>query len=173
MKRDDLENQLRLWGYYYGPRRAEAETGAGMYGNSTLAGLGRPTTIRQSTTMDRSGLTRRRLLGQAAGISGRDGEARAVPAWAVETVRGAETRSGSAKILAPDFSVPTEAQRVERSVLELHRIDAELALVMRAQYCSLGRQLEKAERTGIKIGVYREKLAEARGWVWARLAKAA
>lgn len=165
MIREDFENLMRLWGFYFGPRRKEQEEGAGLYGPSTLAGLGRPATIRQSTTMDRGGIARRRLLGKEAGLIDITGAARVVPPWVVEPVRCSETRTSAAKILAPDFSVPAEAQRVERAVFKLNKLDGDLASIVRAEYCSFGRQIEKAASFGIKRNAYRERLAEAKGWV--------
>lgn len=165
MKREDLENLLRFWGFHYGPRRQELEAGAGMYGTSSLAGLGRPRTIRQTTTMDRGGMTRRQMMGREAGLVDGNGVARVVPSWAADTVRCAETRTGVAKILAPDFSVPTEAQRVERAVFKLSRDDLDLAKILRKEYCTFGRQSDKAKDFGVERKAYRERLAEAKGWV--------
>ena len=169
MKREDLDNHLRLWGYHYGPRRderrTEMEAGAGLYGQSALADLGRPKIIRKTATMDRAGVDRRRMLGKEAGLVDETGGARVVPGWAVETVRCAETRTGAAKILATDFSIPAEAQRVERAVFLLGRDDLDLARIIRAEYCSLGPQRDKAQGLGIERNAYRERLAEAKGWV--------
>ncbi|MGR4895816.1 hypothetical protein ACIPR8_11100 [Stenotrophomonas sp. LARHCG68] len=165
MKREDFDNLLRLWGYYYGPRRQELEAGAGLYGVSSLADLGRPKTIRQTTSMDRGGMTRRQMMGKEAGLLDERGVARVVPTWAADTVRCSETRTGAAKILAPDFSVPPEAQRVERAVFKLSRDEMDLARVMRTEYCTFGRQSDKAKDFGMERKAYRERLAEARGWV--------
>lgn len=165
MKREELDDLLRFWGYHYGPRRAELEVGAGLYGQSTLADLGRPKIIRQIASMDRAGVARRRLLGKEAGLIDESGAARVVPGWAVETVRCAETRTGAAKILAPDFSVPPEAMRVERSVSLLGRAEMSLARIVRAEFCSFGPQREKAQSFGIERNAYRERLAEAKGWI--------
>lgn len=172
MTRDDFENLLRLWGWTFGPRRQAQEEGAGLYGVSALAGLGRPATIRQTTTMDRGGLARRRMLGAAAGLVGKDGEVQAMPAWAVEPVRGTPTRTAAAKVLAPDFSVHPDALRVEQAVIRLRREEHELATVVRTQFCTFGPSIEKAERVGVKLGVYRERLAEAKGWLRRDLAGA-
>ncbi|WP_131721571.1 hypothetical protein [Xanthomonas sp. NCPPB 1128] len=166
MTRDEFDNLLRLWGWAFGPRRQEQEEGAGMYGTSALAGLGRPATIRQSTTMDRGGVARRRMLGVAAGLVDDAGVVHLVPAWTVEPVRGTQTRTGAAKVLAPDFSIPADALRVEQSVTRLRRQEHDLATALRTQFCTvLGGQRDKADHLGLRLGVYRERLAEAKGWV--------
>lgn len=166
MTREEFDNLLRLWGWTFGPRRQEREEGAGMYGVSALAGIGRPSTIRQTATMDRGGDGRRRLLGVGAGLVDADGHARVVPSWAVEPVRATATRSSAARVLDADSHVPPDAQRVEVSVLRLHRIDLDLATALRTQFCTLlGGQRDKADHLGLRVGVYRERLAEARGWV--------
>ncbi|AMV00066.1 hypothetical protein [Xanthomonas citri] len=166
MTREEFDNLLRLWGWAFGPRRQEKETGAGLYATSALASMGRPATIRQSVSMDRGGKERRRLLGVSAGLIDNDGRARAVPSWAVEPVRAAATRSTVARVLDADSDVPPDANRVEVAVLKLHRIDFDLATALRTQFCTLlGGQRDKADHLGLRLGVYRERLAEARGWV--------
>ena len=166
MTREEFDNLLRLWGWAFGPRRQEKEAGAGLYGTSALASMGRPTTIRQSVTMDRGGKERRRLLGASAGLIDDDGCARAVPPWAVEPVRASPTRSAGARALDSDADIPPDAGRVEVSVLKLPRIDFDLATALRTQFCTLlGGQRDKADYLGLRVGVYRERLAEARGWV--------
>lgn len=162
MNATEFETMLLIWGHAFGPRSAEAVVAS--YGSSTLAGLGRPT-IRQVTTMDRGGHQRRRLMGAAAGLVDEHGRPRLLPSWAAEPVRGSSTRSAGAKVLATDSIIPTEAARVEQSVKRLAREESELALVLRAQYCQLGRQAEKAEAMGMARNAYRERLAEARGWL--------
>ncbi|WP_155393933.1 hypothetical protein [Xanthomonas albilineans] len=166
MTREDFENLLRLWGWAFGPRLREREEGAGMYGVSALAGLGRPTTIRQSVTMDRGGIARRRMLGVAAGLIDEYGVAHVVPPWTVEPVRGTQTRTGAVKVLAPDASIPADALRVEQAVTLLRRHEHDLATALRTQFCTvLGGQRDKADHLGLRLGVYRERLAEAKGWV--------
>lgn len=165
MKNEAFDELLRAWGYAYGPRRAAIEEGAGMYGTNALANLGRPPTIRQRVNMDRGGIDRRLTMGEAAGLVDAKGRTRLLPTWAAAPVKGTETRSSHARILDASAGVPPEAEKVERAVLHLHRVDADLATVIRTQYCTLGRQTEKSQRIGLSMGVYRERLAEARGWV--------
>jgi hypothetical protein len=166
MTREEFDNLLRLWGWAFGPRRQEQEEGAGMYGVSALADLGRPTAIRQTVAMDRGGIARRRMIGTAAGLVDARGAVRVAPSWAVDAVRAIETRTGTAKILAPDASIPEDALRVERAVVRLRRESHELATVLRTQFCTLlGGQRDKANHLDLRLGVYRERLAEAKGWV--------
>lgn len=165
MTREEFENLLRLWGWAFGPRRQAQEEGAGLYGVSALAGLGRPATIRQTTTMDRGGWSRRRMLGAAAGLVDEKGVTHLAPSWTVEPVRATATRTAAAKLLSPDYSIPPDAMRVEQAVIRLRRAEAELAEVVRTQFCSFGPSREKADRAGISLGVYRERLAEAKGWI--------
>ncbi|MEB1529861.1 hypothetical protein [Xanthomonas sp. WHRI 7945] len=166
MTREEFDNLLRLWGWAFGPRRQELEEGAGMYGVSALAGLGRPATIRQTASMDRGGIARRRMIGAAAGLVDARGAVRVAPSWAVEAVRATETRTGTAKILAPDASIPADALRIEQAVVRLRRESQELAIVLRTQFCTLlGGQRDKANHLDLRLGVYRERLAEAKGWL--------
>lgn len=170
---DDLfDDLLRAWGYAYGPRREEQEAGAGLYGSCTLAGLGRPSMIRREVNMDRGGIARRRAMGDAAGLVDERGRARLLPTWAAEPVRFAETRTAHAKILVASDGIPEQAAKVERSVLQLHRASPSLASVIRAEYCTFGRQSEKAKTFGMERKAYRERVAEARGWLKCDLARA-
>ncbi|MDY4297534.1 MULTISPECIES: hypothetical protein [unclassified Xanthomonas] len=171
MNDDVFDGFLRAWGYAYGPAREAQEAGAGMYGACTLAGLGRPSLIRQQVNMDRGGLDRRRAMGRAAGMVAANGQARLLPTWAAEPVRFAETRTAHAKILSSSDGIPEQAAKVERAVLQLHRESPSLARVIRAEYCTFGRQSEKAKTFGMERKAYRERLAEARGWVRCDLAR--
>jgi hypothetical protein len=164
---DEFENLLRMWGFAFGPRRGAYDVGPSVYGDSPLAHFGRARTIRQVTTMDRGGIGRRTRMGAAAGLLDATGErVRAVPTWAVEPVRGSQSRSVGAKVLAtddPEFS--PEVMRVERAATSLQRADSLLGQVLRAEYCTLGGQEEKSHRFNLRRNAYRERLAEARGWV--------
>jgi hypothetical protein len=124
--------------------------------------------IRQRVNMDRGGLDRRRLM--ARDLLG----VRTVPAAYVDPVRCVETRSGRNE--ATDWPVPTELQRVQRAALDLHAIDTLRGLVLRINYCTRGSQEDKSGTVTALIGspvrlrVYRESLAHAKGWMHAKLA---
>lgn len=169
MTADDLENLLLLWGYAFGP--LSQSRGTSYYGDSALAAFGHTRSATRQVALNRGGVSRRRLMGAAAGLHDKHGTPLLVPAWAVEPVRGTPTRTACAKLLgigAPEFS--PEVMLVERAALQLHRIDDLLGSVLRAEYCSLGGQDEKSRRFNLRRGAYRERVAEARGWMRCRLA---
>lgn len=162
MKREEFEGLMRRWGKAYGPERAalEAESESSDYGDSPMARICvQP--IRQVTTMDRGGLARRRLHGAAAGTG------RAVPAWALAHVACSETRVSGPKTPGPrEWSLPREIQRIEEEWFKLRRVDQDLALALRLRYCTAGSPKEKAPQLGVKVGVYRDRVSEAKGWMW-------
>lgn len=162
MKREEFESWMRRWGKAYGPEREslEAERGTSDYGDSPMARLC-VEPIRQVTTMDRGGLARRRLHGAAAGTG------KAVPGWAVAHVACSETRTSGSKSLGPhEWTLPREIQRVEEEWLRLRRVDPDLAMALRLRYCTAGSPKEKAPQLGVKVGVYRDRVSEAKGWMW-------
>jgi len=164
---DEFENLLRAWGYAFGPRSAELrQEERSPTGDSPLARIGQTRTIRQVTTMDRGGHARRRTMGAAANLIDKRGDVRLAPAWASDPIRATETRTATAKLLAvndPQFS--PEIMRVEAAALRLNRADGTLGQVLRVEYCQLGSQADKAEKFGLRRNAYRERVAEARGWV--------
>lgn len=172
MTQDEFENLLRLWGFAFGPRAGAYNVGPSTYGDSPLSRFGQTRTIRQVTTMDRGGIGRRTTMGAAAGLLDVKRErTRMVPTWAVEPVRGSQSRSAGARVLAtddPEFS--PEVLRVERAAMRLQRVDSVLGQVLRAEYCSLGGQEEKSQRFNLRRNAYRERVAEARGWMRRELA---
>lgn len=171
MNRESLDDLLRLWGWAYGPRRREqeAERLSSAYGDSPIAKFGASSGSALSRAIAlRGGKDRRTLLATGAGMEG------VVPAWAVPTVSFAETRTGSAKLLsAGDRALPPQAQQIEKLWHQLRREDLHLAKVLRSEFCTLGRQREKAELLDVSLGVYREGLAIAKGWIWGALTEAA
>ncbi|WP_369977463.1 hypothetical protein [Xanthomonas bundabergensis] len=69
-------------------------------------------------------------------------------------------------MLAHDVNIPADALRVEQSVVRLRRESRELATVLRTQFCMLlGGQRDKVNHLDLRLGVYRERLAEAKGWL--------
>lgn len=161
MKRAEIEDRLRRWGRAFGDERKslEAERESSDFGDSPMARFCvQP--IRQVTTMDRAGLARRRLHGDAAGTG------RAVPTWAVAHVSCQETRSGRPS--APttyEWEIPPDLRDVERLWLQLNAVDEELAKALRSRYCEEGDQKDKARALSLTVGVYRERVAEAKGWM--------
>jgi hypothetical protein len=107
------------------------------------------------------------LQGAAAGLLTNDGKAtRAAPAWAVDPIR---PPSGSG------YSDPV-AEAVERAALQLYSFDRFMGVVLRVEYCALGRFREKVERAGkclevnMPARVYRQNLDRAKVWLAGRLA---
>lgn len=170
MSAEDFENLLLLWGYAFGPHSSSGQLS--YFGDSAIAAFGQTrSSTAHTAAMDRGGVSRRRLMGAAAGLVGRDGNPLLVPTWAAQPVRGTTTRTATAKLLgvgAQEFS--PEVMRVEVAAMQLHRLDDLLGSVLRAEYCSLGGQDEKSRRFNLRRGAYRERVAEARGWMRCRLA---
>ncbi|KRG47360.1 hypothetical protein ARC20_03255 [Stenotrophomonas panacihumi] len=178
-----FEARLRLWAYWFGERGQRASEEAAMLEEEQASGAGLyrspgasatavaedvdpvANIIRRVANRDRGGDPRRRLHGQAAGLSDRKGNVAPVPSWAVDPVRCAETRGAA----GARTYVPTDAERVERAVLDLQARHAANGLALRLHYCTFGHPLEKAETMGIGRGKFRELVAEGRGWVRCRL----
>lgn len=172
MTETEFENLLRVWGYAFGPHRAQftdpALTG---YGDSPLSRIGQTHIIRRTTTMDRGGTDRRMAMGAAAGLLADDGSTRPVPRWAADRVSFTETRTARAKLLTlGDQDFAPEVLQVERAAKALQRADDLLGRVMRAEYCTLGSQGQKGRRFELSRNAYRERVAEARGWMRRELA---
>jgi len=161
MKRKEFETRMRRWGAAYGAEREslEAERLTSSYGDSPLARhCVQP--IRQVVTMDRGGVARRRLHGAAAGIK------RPVPAWALDHVTCSESRVGrSSPPINYEWDIPPDLRDVEKQWQQLQMLDEELASALRSRYCAEGDTKDKAKSMGLTIGVYRERVAEAKGWM--------
>ena len=171
MSQEEFEALLRLWGYTFGERRTRQAEPRSPTGDSPLSRIGQTRTIRTITTMDRGGIARRKMMGAAAGLTDGHGRARVLPAWAAEPVIGSETRTATSKLLVDDSNqIPREVLRVERAALSLHRFDAALGQMLRTEYCRPGNQGVKAQAFGMERKAYRERVAEARGWMRRELA---
>lgn len=156
LSKEDFELGLRRWGFIYGerPERELAE--------SSRAPAVHP--IARAMEFAQRGMERR--LGDAWKRAIRPGER----AWSRDPITCAETRSapGSAPIntQGPAHDLANVIQSVW---LELRRKDAELAEVLRLEYQVREQQAEKAKALGIGRGKFRELLAEAKGWVFAKV----
>lgn len=155
MTKDQLEDALRRWGHVFG-ERVEREPGedektpavhpiarAMEYGHRTLD-------KRQSVAFQRKARPGEKL-------------------WSRDPIPCSETRTGHfvAPIAPPRASV---AEQVQSAWLALKRCDEPLADVLRVEYHTRGMtQPERAEQACLKLGKYRELLAEAKGWMFARL----
>jgi hypothetical protein len=182
---EPFEAQLRLWAYWFGERGQRASEEAALRDEEVASGAGlfrspgaaataaaqevdvAATLIRMATTMDRGGIDRRSLHGQAAGLSDRRGNIAPVPTWALDPVRCAETRSsGSIRTY-----VPPQAEQIEKSVLALQSALPAHGLAFRLHYCTFGHPLDKAAKLGIGRGKFRELVAEGRGWLRCKLGR--
>jgi hypothetical protein len=176
MTTDDLEALLRAWGQEYGtapPAVSQCErrvSASHPIAASMEFAPGKRATIKQRTTMDRGGHSRRRLMARASGVKGM----RIVPAEFVDPIPCRETRSVGGGVT--NRPVPLELQRVERAALELMRIDRLRGLCLRLNYCTLGSHEEKAAAVSgvvnepVKLRRFRDELDRARIWMHGRLA---
>lgn len=172
MTETEFDNMLRVWGYAFGPHRAQftdpALTG---YGDSPLSRVGQTHIIRRVSTMDRGGMDRLMAMGAAAGLLDEHGRTAPAPRWAADRVSFAETRTERAKLLTlGDQDFAPEVLKVERAAKQLQRSDDLLGRVLRAEYCTLGSQGQKGRRFALSRNAYRERVAEARGWMRRELA---
>lgn len=129
--------------------------------------------LRYATNMDRSGNSRRRVMGRAVGMQ----NIRSVPKWSCEPIPSTETRPkfGASK----GQHLPPELERMQNAVMSLYRADKLRGACVICEYQLRGRtQAEKAVAVGQRVGHvvklrrYRDELAHARTWLHGRLAVA-
>lgn len=154
MTKDDLDAALRRWGWIYGerPDRELPEW--------ARAPASHP--IARAMEFAHRGVDRR--FGPAYQRRPLPGEKH----WSRDPIQCKESRQahGSAPSAAPRNDVVTVIQTVW---LELKRTDSELAEILRLEYQDRDQQTDKAKALGIGRGKYRELLAEAKGWMFARV----
>lgn len=152
--RDELEIGLRKWGWIYGERPALELS------DQDKAPATHP--IARAMEFAQRGVERQ--VGAAWARAIRTGER----AWSRDPIKCTETRSvrGSAPAARPEHQVSTA---IQQAWLELKRVDALLAEVLRLEYQVREQQGDKATAMGVGRGKYRELLAEAKGWVFAKL----
>lgn len=160
MKTPDLETLLRAWGRYYG-ERAPKEWDEGE--DESQLTISHPL----ARAMEFAGGHEPISLRAARGMR----KIRGTPTWGFDPVACAETRTH--RISTPD-DVPPTVQRVQRAALELYRMDTMRGTVLRFEYCKRGRQADKCgalSALGFPMGLrmYREALANAKGWMEGRL----
>lgn len=166
----ELERALQTWGRYYGERPpAEWQEGpaVGMLGVGAGYG-GNPiaTAMEYGSKHD------------ASDPRAYQRPREAMRAWR-DPCAGTPSRhyAGALHFSGADTSrTDPLASRVERAAIDLFRINAELGLVLRAQYCKRGTQREKTEwvngqdrAIALKLRTYRDALARSRMWMMGRL----
>lgn len=154
MTKDDLDAGLRRWGWIYG-ERAERELPEWVKAPATHP-------IARAMEFAQRGVARR--LDPAYQRRPLAGEKH----WSRDPIQCKESRhvQGSAPSSAPRNDVVTLIQMMW---LELKRTDSELAEILRLEYQDRDHQADKAKALGIGRGKYRELLAEAKGWMFARV----
>lgn len=158
MTRDQLEDALRHWGRVYG------ETVDRELGEDEKAPAVHP--IARAMEYGHRTLDKRQSV--AFQRRPRAGE----KAWSREPIVCTETRTSHfvAPIAPPRASM---ADQVQSAWLALVRCDPALANVLRVEYHVRGEdQRGRASVAGLSMGKYRETLAEAKGWMLARLSLA-
>lgn len=171
MTPEALDDLLRLWGRIYGePKPAEwdeQDIGSTHVTNPIQRGMefapgSRVEFVRQRTSMDRGGQSRRRMMAQAAGVE----RLRMVPASLVDPVRCVATPSGSASAWR---EIP-EVEAVQAAWKALWKADELQANVVRVEYqVRAMTQREKAVEVGTTFGNYRLMLAIGRGFILGKL----
>lgn len=172
MTLDELDTLLCEWGALskYTEQRKE---GAGDFHALARALDFAPGTRARAAIrlVGRDGGDRRRLMARELGACG----VRLVPQDYVDPVRGKENRGGGLGGAGRD-TTPAHLRPVQAAATELYRVDTLRGLVLRQEFCGYGCQSDKAVKVGQAIGapvglrVYREALAYAKGWMYARLA---
>lgn len=164
-----FETLLRAWGRYYGERPERDEDAPSRPTHPLARGMEFAPGKRAVLTLGRGGQSRRRFLGQVAGLAG------IMPAAFVDPVPCKETRPAVFGAGETSRPVPVELQRVNRAALDLLAVDRKAGLVLRVHYCRRGTLDEKpgwvSDLLGATVGlrVYREALAQARGYMQGRL----
>jgi predicted DNA-binding protein (UPF0251 family) len=155
----EIEIALRRWGWVYGERPEMAELPEGAKAPAVHP-IARAMEFGCRGTDKRLSVSyRRKVL---------DGER----PWSRDPIPCTETRTiSSAAPVAP--SQRDGAEIVQRAWLVLRRQSPDGAEALRLQYQVRDTQRAKADAMGIKVGRYREILAEARGWVAGALATVA
>lgn len=143
-----------------------------MTGNSSLSRFGKPPKDLEHA-VGRSGLSRRRMMGKAAGLKTWAGRFLTLPAWAVDPVSGKTTRSYRGD--TDDSRGTSDVLRIQELWLTLNRQQRDLGQVLRCHYQTLGKRPDRAqaaatalERT-LTMRQYDYLLQQARRWMAARL----
>lgn len=184
----NLEEWLVEWGWWFGPRLGMDAVEAKGEGRSSHpiaramehAPGTRAKALRRLATLHRSGLGRRRAMGEAAGLVTDDGHARLAPCWSSDPVTGYQSQSAGSRL--PDFGAareplaPPEVEAVHRAVYVLRRRAhaRACALEQRYQHPSLSNPLRAQAMTAalgvpVSVDTYRVHLREARIWLSGRL----
>lgn len=191
MTLDEVKDWLYAWGRWYGERPTPDDPEAfnpdvhPIARGMRFAPGKRSEVIRQRSNMDRGGMARRYLMGQAAnaGLDGASVGFNAVPARFVDPVPARETRPsvyGLGEISRP---VPLQVQRIERHALDLRDIEPVLGVCLRTRYCRLGMDAEKADAASavlrdervlppdgaLSVNSFRDAVGQGRLWMWGRL----
>lgn len=152
MTTEEFDTLLAMWGRAYGEHRPyNPEEDKSPTGDSPFA---RVMEFAPGKRVRRLDVAYRRACRAVRG---------GTPVWARDAVHFAETRSYRARVLAVDGD--PVAERVESAVMQLQRTDDLLGRVLRAEYCRRGGQGDKAKVMELSRLTYRERLAEARGWL--------
>lgn len=176
MADERLEALLRAWGREYGgdyrdqPRRWH-RTDSHPIAQSMQFAPGKRVRKATRKVVGRGGYARRRIMGAAAGLVTREGDAIAISSAFVDPVPCKESRTGQGSIGA---TVPPQLQQVERAVLALEEFAMIRALCVRVQYAGEGEHKDKVARVneklrqiskgheGIALPRYRDELTYAR-----------
>lgn len=167
---DQLEAMLRHWGRVWGeaPPR-EWDEGCSTVYHPIATAMQYAPARHQSITRRDVARVRTALRSRLIHL-GRDGENTIpTPSWAVDPIKGRDNGGGAG------LHVDPIADAVERGALDLHRAYPLRAVCLRIEYCTRGRQREKAERAGSIINMrlalrrYRWELDLARAWMSGRL----
>lgn len=150
----ELERKLMRWGRIYG-ERPDVELP-----ESARAPAVHP--IARSMEFAPGTNDKRQMISYHRSL--RDGE----KAWSRDPIRCTETRTGSSK---PPIYVSNDddAEVIQREWLIMTKVHHVAAEALRLQYQVRDEQRAKAKRMGMARNKFREVVAEARGWILARI----
>ncbi len=161
MRRDDgLDARLELWGRALGQFERMSHEPRSLTGNSPMAAYGRPTGYK-GVAEKRGRDGRLKLMGAAAGLRG------SLPAHFVDPVPCTSTRIYKAPDFDPRYT--QEVDKIQQEWIVMYRAEPLLAAVLRIEYQTKGRQVDKAESMKMPAKSYKDQLRMAKLWLRARL----
>lgn len=168
MTEDELDDLLRRWGRAYGEAPPPEWDEVGEVAVSPLGSAPHPLAVAADYAPGRAQ--------QAVSVAYKRPRA-ALRRWS-SPIACVESRHYAGALYfagAQQRGLDSSVARVERAVMDLHRIDAVRSLVLRAQFCRRGTQREKTSWVSacgwpIKLRMYRDVLAHAKTWIHGRLA---
>lgn len=177
-----LKEQLKHWGHYQEHRYCSpvSDEDAPTRDEHPLARARQfaPGKKADRVQIQRDGISRRMLLGGAAGLRNEYGGVRPVAKWFVDPVPCTETRTMAPR--SPTAAVmvgsPDEYRWIDRALSDLYRQNMVRALVVLEEFTGRGSQAQRAAAVAKKLGAaftkwqYRKELDKGMAFMEARRA---